>query len=120
MNIWFVIFIGNIYPESSITVYADMSDDDCNSLDFALGHTGVGATIPTRSFSIKVYITGLIGLRYHNHEFPLFKMNILLLTLLLKTLLGNPNSLRFEFESSTGMYPMVFWCNDEHSKNVQL
>merc|ERR1712110_211325 len=35
-------------------MYADMSDDDCNSLDFALGHTGVGATIPTRSFSIKV------------------------------------------------------------------
>ena len=39
-----------------IAVYADMSDDDCNSLDFALGHTGVGATIPTRSFSIKVYM----------------------------------------------------------------
>ena len=82
MNILIVIFIGNIYPESSITVYADMSDDDCNSLDFALGHTGVGATIPTRSFSIKVYITGLIGLRYHNHVFKVFNLNILLLSLL--------------------------------------
>ena len=82
MNILIVIFIENIYPESSITVYSDMSDDDCNSLDFALGHTGVGATIPTRSFSIKVYINGLIGLRYHNHVFKIFKINILLLSLL--------------------------------------
>ena len=37
------------------TVYADMSDDKCNSLDFALGNTGLDATIPTRSFTIKVY-----------------------------------------------------------------
>ena len=76
MNILIVIFIGNKYPESSITVYADMSDDDCNSLDFALGHTGVGATIPTRSFSIKVYIAVLIDLRYHDHVFLVCKIHI--------------------------------------------
>ena len=39
-----------------ITVYADMNDDDCNSLDFALGTTGIDATIPTRTFNIKVFI----------------------------------------------------------------
>ena len=76
MNILIVTFIGNIYPESSITVYADMSDDDCNSLDFALGHTGVGATIPTRSFSIKVYIAGLIDLRYHDNVFSVCNINV--------------------------------------------
>ena len=38
-----------------VTVYADMSDDECNSLDFMFGATGVQATIPTRSFTIKVY-----------------------------------------------------------------
>jgi len=35
-------------------MYAEMSDDKCNSLDFALGSAGVDATIPTRSFAIKI------------------------------------------------------------------
>ena len=37
-----------------ITVYADMEGGDCNNLDFQLGGTGIDATIPTRSWSIKV------------------------------------------------------------------
>ena len=53
-----------------------MSDDDCNSLDFALGHTGVGATIPTRSFSIKVYIAGFIDLRCHDNVFSVCNINV--------------------------------------------
>ena len=35
-------------------VYADMEGGDCNNLDFQLGGTGIDATIPTRSWSIKV------------------------------------------------------------------
>ena len=35
-------------------VYADMEDGECNTLDFQLGGTGIDATIPTRSWSIKV------------------------------------------------------------------
>ena len=41
-----------------------MSDDKCNYLDFALGNSGIDATIPTRAFTIKVYcnICWLIGI----------------------------------------------------------
>ena len=31
-----------------------MEGGDCNNLDFQLGGTGIDATIPTRSWSIKV------------------------------------------------------------------
>ena len=31
-----------------------MEDGECNTLDFQLGGTGIDATIPTRSWSIKV------------------------------------------------------------------
>jgi hypothetical protein len=34
-------------------VYAEASDA-CNSLDFQLGPTGIGATIPTRQWNIRV------------------------------------------------------------------
>ena len=37
-----------------ILVYADMNDDECNSLDFMLHTSGIDATIPTRQWSIKV------------------------------------------------------------------
>ena len=38
-----------------ILVYADMNDDECNSLDFMLHTSGIDATIPTRQWSIKVF-----------------------------------------------------------------
>ena len=33
-----------------------MEDGECNTLDFQLGGTGIDATIPTRSWSIKVIL----------------------------------------------------------------
>jgi len=35
-------------------MYAEMDENNCNSLDFQLGAIGVGATVPTRSWTIKV------------------------------------------------------------------
>lgn len=40
-------------PSCHILVYADASDS-CNTLDFQLGQTGIGTTIPTRQWNIKV------------------------------------------------------------------
>ena len=38
-------------------VYADMEDDQCNTLDFQLGGAGIDAQIPgNRQWNIKVYI----------------------------------------------------------------
>ena len=52
-----MVFVSNLTsPDSHSIVYADMSDADCNSLDFALGTTGIDATIPTRTFNIKVFL----------------------------------------------------------------
>ena len=45
--------IAAIINHIEITVYADL-DPNCNSLDFQLGSTGIAATIPTRSWNIKV------------------------------------------------------------------
>jgi hypothetical protein len=36
-----------------LLVYAEASDS-CNTLDFQLGPTGIGATIPTRQWNIRV------------------------------------------------------------------
>ena len=35
-------------------VYADMNGNNCNSLDFQLGGTGIGATLANKAWSIKV------------------------------------------------------------------
>ena len=38
-------------------VYADMDDENCNSLDFMFSAAGIDATIPnTRQWSIKVFV----------------------------------------------------------------
>jgi hypothetical protein len=38
-----------------LLVYAEASDS-CNTLDFQLGPTGIGTTIPTRQWNIRVQL----------------------------------------------------------------
>ena len=53
-----------------ISVYADASDS-CNMLNFQLGNTGIGTTVPTRQWNIKVHFTGP-QLQYMSTVFPVF------------------------------------------------
>jgi hypothetical protein len=43
-----------IYLPFHLSVYVDVCDGSCLSLGFQLGNTGIGATLATRSWSIKV------------------------------------------------------------------
>ena len=64
MKYWFNSKIKSFLPILlnflNILVYADMNDDECNSLDFMLHTSGIDATIPTRQWSIKVF--GIVNL----------------------------------------------------------
>ena len=56
-------FPANFHNNLNFLVYADMNDDECNSLDFMLHTSGIDATIPTRQWSIKVF--GIVNLYSH-------------------------------------------------------
>ena len=93
-----------------------MDRNECSSLDFQLGTTGVEATIPTRQWNIKVHkeVNLLNTALLKNHyRFHIYKPNFELFS-------GHSNRMLIRVKSPTRMYTVSLWFRYKYSKIIQF
>ncbi len=83
------------------------SSDNCNRLNFNFGQTGQGASVATRSWSIKVWRRPFIWQFQFQEHF-------------LYSIIGDPIQLRLPKPRSARMRPVLFWAKLRHRKEFQL
>ena len=85
-----------------------MNDDECNSLDFMLHTSGIDATIPTRQWSIKVFVINDTANMPGYFQIRTFQF--------LTIDLGYTNFMWIRTESATRMHAMVLRKPDQQCK----